>query len=183
MGTILNTFLSIMWSTIESDPGVFTELITKLGAKDILVKEIYDLETLQVEKEMYGLIFLHKWSPIRQEISAKKSLNKEGDAFNVFFAKQMIDNVCATQAILSIIFNQPKIVLNNQLANFKEKVSKMSYEERGRAIGDNDFIKNIHNSFNTHGPFYSKTTVENVKNEESFHFVSIMMINNCLYEL
>ena len=78
--------MSNKWCTIESDPGVFSELVRKIGVKGIQFEELFDLDdsSLKHIQPVYGLIFLFKWvkSSEKREILAEGTYDP-----TLFFAK------------------------------------------------------------------------------------------------
>ena len=62
----------------------------------------------------HGLIFLFKWN------GTDKETREVSNNTNIFFAKQVINNACATQALFSILMNAKDIKLGEFLSNFKE---------------------------------------------------------------
>ena len=105
------------WCTIESDPGVFTELLQSIGCQTVELQELWSLDDdslrhlQQSTGAIYGLIFLFQWIGQDQQEHASQKQVLEEDAIpeNLFFAHQITTNACATQAILSVLMNNVQV--------------------------------------------------------------------------
>ena len=120
------------WCLIESDPGVFTEMVQKMGVKGVQFEEIYSLskDLLAPLNPVYGLIFLFKWV---KDDQPQGTVVKDSRLEEIFFPKQVhtlrlyllstrlkefrflylivlqvVNNACATQAIISCLLNLDK---------------------------------------------------------------------------
>uniref|UniRef100_A0A915NSK1 ubiquitinyl hydrolase 1 n=1 Tax=Meloidogyne floridensis TaxID=298350 RepID=A0A915NSK1_9BILA len=134
------------WCLIESDPGVFTELINGIGVQGVQIEELYSIEDeehLGKLKPIYGLIFLFKW---RQGEEVEGTLQPDAP---VYFAKQVITNACASQAIINLLLNidSNDVSLGNTLENFKNFTQNFDAGLRGLTLSNSEEIRKLHNSF------------------------------------
>lgn len=121
----------------------------------------------------------------------------------IFFAKQMISNSCATHALISILLNcdHDRLYLGPTLDRLKEHTKILSPENRGYAIGNLPELAKAHNSHASYSSLYNRTipthcpgttymvsgnqrtNSQQQKYQEAYHFVSYVPIKNRLYEL
>uniref|UniRef100_A0A6A7G987 Ubiquitin carboxyl-terminal hydrolase n=1 Tax=Hirondellea gigas TaxID=1518452 RepID=A0A6A7G987_9CRUS len=167
------------WCTIESDPGLFTELIAKFGVKGVQVEECYDLDSFDKIKPVYGLIFLFKW---QTEKGSPRPV-VEQPIPGLYFATQMISDACATQAILSILLNRPEIDVGPVLRNFRDFTMDFAPDDRGMALTNSIEIRNAHNEFKRPEPFVVESKKNSSDGEDAFHFITYIPHNGFLYEL
>jgi len=176
------------WTTIESDPGVFTELISSLGVEGVQVEELYDLDLnhLLSLQPIYGLIFLFKWEKDDQPLPAdgRLLLSDPAHSNHIFFARQTVQNACATQAIISVLLNRTEVTLGPHLADFKAFAMELDPEMRGEAIGQSEFIRKAHNAFARPEPFiFDEKKDDHADTEDAFHFIGYVPLADTLYEL
>lgn len=170
------------WTTIESDPGVFTELCATVGVKDVAFEELYalDADELRRIEPIYGLIFLFKYrgDDIAQASSVDADPPKE-----LFFARQVIQNACATQAVLSVLLNaEDRVELGTELQNFLEFSRDLDPEMKGTVISNSDVIRNAHNAFARPEPIMMQSRPAR-EDDDVFHFVAYVPRGGKVYEL
>jgi len=145
------------------------------------VEEIWSLdsESFKNLEPIHGLIFLFKWVQ-EDEPSGKVVLDRE----NIFFAKQVINNACATQAILSLLMNldHEDIKLGETLTNFKEFCQCFDPYNKGLTLSNASQIRTVHNSF-ARPTLFELDTKNQKKDDDVYHFVGYMPIGGRLYEL
>jgi len=184
------------WCTIESDPGVFTELLTDLGCTTVQLEELWSLDddtltTLNNTAEIYGLIFLFQWQSKSAADAAAEGKNEplteDQIPESLFFAHQVTTNACATQAILSVVLNQGKEVeLGSTLNEFKDFTASFPPALKGVAISSSDPIKKAHNAFGRTDAFLNdgKYVARHNQSDDVFHFVAyIPHSDGKVYEL
>ncbi|KAI4995947.1 hypothetical protein ZWY2020_040449 [Hordeum vulgare] len=110
-------------STSAYRVGVFTELLQQLQLKGLHIDELYslDLDALKDLQPIDGLILLYKWRPPEKD---ERPVIKDAVP-NVFFANQIINSACATQAIVSVLLNSSGITLSEDLKKLKEFAKDM----------------------------------------------------------
>lgn len=218
--------MSSDWCTIESDPGVFTSLIESFGVKNAQLTELWSMDddSLFNLKEEYGhvhgLIFLFKWQS--NQNSSNKNDKDDGEVTgkplasqdipeNLFFARQVVTNACATQAILSVLFNasttlsttegsnndkqekaessngESNLILGPMLSDLKSFSMSFPPDLKGEVIGASDEIRKAHNSFSRKEAFLIDNSQKRMATDDDdvFHFIAYVPHNNNqqVYEL
>lgn len=180
--------MSNEWCTIESDPGVFSELIEGLGVKDVSVEEVitmHDRDYLAQLETIHGFIFLFRWDNQKPYKQDRANLTLP----HLFFAKQIIKDNCATQALLSVLLNNSHCIdIGPQLANFRDFCMHLDPYLRGESIGQSEHIRKTHNSFAKPDKFlYVRDPKDKRKGkqEDAFHFVAYTRDNSTqkVYEI
>ncbi|CAJ0604794.1 unnamed protein product [Cylicocyclus nassatus] len=168
-----------VWTLIESDPGVFTEMLRGFGVEGVQVEELHSLseEETAVYNPIYGLIFLFKWRP------GEDPIGEPADTSNVFFAQQVITNACATQAIINCLMNvnDTKVKIGPVLEEYRDFAKHIDPASRGLVLSNCEKIRQVHNSFAR--PTFYELDLNLPSSEDNYHFITFVPIGNKIYEL
>ena len=193
------------WQLTESDPGVFSELLHKLGVP-LIVDDLYslDADSLALIKPIHALIFLFKYvGGSGSESGAAGGTSRPDPEFGGFFAHQTVNNACATLAVLNALGNLPNVTkasTNEEYKNLMGFAGDLDPQSRGLVITSADWLREAHNSLSPpsaisldglglergteevrsllHIFFIMFTTLL-----QAYHFVVYLPVGTTLYEL
>ncbi|KAF7457661.1 ubiquitin C-terminal hydrolase [Cryptosporidium felis] len=175
------------WCTIESDPGVFTELAERYGVRGVQFAEIYDFsqegvdELISEYKNVYGVIFLFKFT---EKTRSSYYSQPQKAPQEMFFANQVINNACATQAILSIILNRRDVDIGAHLEEFKGFSSSFDPMTKGLVIGNSEVLRSAHNSFRPNSSLEIADPKDSGNSKgDAFHYICYVPFEDSVYEL
>lgn len=183
------------WNTIESDTGVFTQLVKDLGVEGIQFEDIPYLDYLpEISNILYGVIFLFKYDPLLYQdntpIDGEYITEEQQKANSLFFACQTINNACGTQAVLNTLLSLSKkhqeIRLGEELENFLQFTHEINdYILRGETMTNSEKIRTVHNSFTSPNmfEFHSNDSFASEKYEDTYHFIGFIPFDGIIYEL
>ena len=138
--------------------------------KDVAFEELYalDADELRRNEPIYGLIFLFKYrgDDVAQASSVDADPPKE-----LFFARQVIQNACATQAVLSVLERGGQSRSRNGAAKLSRVFTRFGSEMKGTVISNSDVIRNAHNAFARPEPIMMQSRPAR-EDDDVFHFVA-----------
>jgi len=172
------------WQLTESDPGVFTELLKTLGVP-LIVDDLYslDADSLAALQPLHALIFLFKWISTSGDAPSITQGGEYDRDFPGFFAHQVVNNACATLAVLNALGNIPSLTTGPQLAELNSFTTGMDPQTRGMVITSADWLREAHNSLSPPSAISLDGLGLPKTSEDAYHFVVYLPAMGSLYEL
>jgi ubiquitin carboxyl-terminal hydrolase L5 len=170
------------WHLLESDPGVFSELLVELGVKHVDVEELWSVDDLvsKSEENTCGVIFLFKWQGRRSRAITQQ---QSSDDDKVVFIKQVVENACGTIALLHVLLNRDGVEIGETLEGLKGFIKDMDGETAGSCLASHEGVRMAHNAFVRPEAFSIEEDPRRGKSDDAFHFVAYVPKNGRVYEL
>lgn len=152
----------------------------------MIVDDLYSLDpaSLAILQPLHALIFLFKWLPSTGDIANAPSAGRSDPDFSGFFAHQVVNNACATLAVMNALGNIPSLTCGPQLSELMSFASVMDAQTRGLVITSADWLREAHNALSPP----SAVSMDGLglprnKSEDVYHFVVYLPVMGVLYEL
>jgi ubiquitin carboxyl-terminal hydrolase L5 len=167
-------------------------LLKQLGLP-LIVDDLYtlDSESLQALQPLHALIFLFKWLPTTTSSSEPNpTAGKPDPDFPGFFAHQVVNNACATLAVLNGVLNiEPTesgpLPMSSELADLVSFTTGMDPQTRGLAVTSADWLRAAHNALSPPAAVSLDGLIDKSQREkeDAYHFVVYVPVHGAVYEL
>lgn len=142
-----------------------------------------DSESLAALQPLHALIFLFKWIPTASDSVTPQRAGVDDPDFPGFFAHQVVNNACATLAVLNALGNIPSLKGGPQLADLLQFTAHMDPQTRGLVVTSADWLREMHNALSPPSAFSLDGLGLPKKTEDAYHFVVYLPFMGALYEL
>lgn len=158
------------------------ELLKTLGV-NLIVDDLYSLDSdaLASFRPIHALIFLFKWVANSDERGGGSG--QFDPAFPGFFAHQVVNNACATLAVLNALLNIPELAMGPELSDLKAFTTGMDPQSCGLTITSSDFLRQSHNALSPPSAISMDGLDIPKTSEDAYHFIVYTPIAGSLYEL
>jgi ubiquitin carboxyl-terminal hydrolase L5 len=152
----------------------------------VQVEELYALDAALFAslQPIHGLVFLFPFTGDQ----ASRSAARQGTILatpppKLFAPAQVIQNACATQALLSIVLNAPGVSLPAELSDLLAFTEDFDPMTKGLAISNSETIRSVHNSFSPQQFVVENAPARDEDKEPPYHFISFIPFEGRVFEL
>ena len=142
-----------------------------------------DSDSLAALQPLHALIFLFKWIPSSSESTGGGLSGTDDPDFPGFFAHQVVNNACATLAVLNALGNIPSLKTGAQLSDLMQFTTGMDPQSRGLVVTSADWLREMHNALSPPSAFSLDGFGLSKKTGDAYHFVVYLPVMGSLYEL
>lgn len=151
----------------------------------LIVDDLYSLDpdSLASLQPLHALIFLFKWLPSSSSDGTPTSTGEYDPEFPGFFAHQVVNNACATLAVLNALGNIQSLPSGQKLAELTDFTAGMDPQTRGMVITSAGWLREAHNSLSPPSAISMDGLGLSRTSEDAYHFVVYLPVMGALYEL
>lgn len=167
-------------SQLSHGSSTTSELLKSLEVP-LVVDDLYSLDpdTISHLQPVHAFIFLFKWVSQPAELTH----GQYDPDFPGFFAHQVVNNACATLAVMNAIGNISGLPMGSQLTDLINFTTGMDPQTRGMVITSADWLREAHNALSPPSAISLDALGLPKQQEDAYHFIVYLPVMGCVYEL